>query len=127
MVFIISYLVSWTVLAVISGAVGGVWRQCSVVGMLPGSILACVCWRAMCEPALSTAPAHRGGLIGILLLGYAGATLTGPRTRRWVDLPLDPRIVIAVITGFLFRGVFTLASSFDGVRRFLQWLPQYWL
>ena len=106
------------VLAVASGAVGGVWGERSVAGSLPGALLALTWYFAVGYPeVLWNLPANRWSILSFLGLGFASARLVGPRRRKWIDVPLDGRIVFALFTGFLLRGLFTVWLNCPEFRR----------
>lgn len=117
-----TYPVLSAVLAVASGAVGGVWGRRNVVGSLPGALLALAWYVSVGYPrGLGNVPWLPWAVLGFLALGYASARLVGLRRRKWIDVPLDGRIGFAVFSGFLLRGLFTLLLNCPEFRRILQW------
>jgi hypothetical protein len=110
------------VLAAASGAVGGAWSQRTVVGSLPGALLALTWYFTVGYPrGLWNLPSHHWAVLSFLALGFASARLVGPRRRKWIDVPLDGRIGFAFFTGFLLRGFFTLSLNCPEFRRISQW------
>ena len=102
--------------AAVIGALGGIWRQRTIAGALPGALVA-MAWYGSVHCFLAFEPiSHPWAIPGALAPGAVAALFAGPRRGKWIDIPLDGRIGLALFTGFLIRG-FLLSFDSAGLRR----------
>jgi hypothetical protein len=119
-----TYRVLNGILAAAGGAIGGAWRQRTVGGAVAGALLGLTWYFAVGYPAYHwNVAALRWAILGFLAVGSASAALVGPRRRKWLDVPLDGRIGLAVSTGFLVQGCLKVSLHCPELRRILQWRP----
>jgi hypothetical protein len=110
------------VLAVIAGAGGALLQTRRAAGVVPGAIVTWLWITSILYPPITVKPAaHIFVRIFLILLaaglGYTGQRVAGANGRKRIDIPLDKRIVYALFSGFVMRGVISAGSTVLLLRR----------
>ena len=99
-------------LAGASGALGSLWGRRKAGTAASGAVLALGCYYLVGHPTIAGDSPENYWMLPILIaLGFASARLSGLHGGRRIDIPLDGRLLLALSTGFLVRGVITLSLN----------------
>lgn len=92
-------------LTLLTGALGGLARQRSLRGLVPGTVLAgALLWIVGGRLLRKGLPLDTCTGLSILIIGSSQALFAGERRGIPVDVPLDSRLAIVVLTGLFLRG-----------------------
>ena len=95
----------WCFIFLAAWAVASVSGRRSLTGLVPGVWLGWVCWFSFAGTRLTPnlpIPAWLAVVIPLLLIL---SRFMSPGLRKWIDIPLDWRIVIALLSGFILRSL----------------------